>query len=145
MALDRLSAQAQERLGARACRPVAQLCPEEGGAGARETMKETFQDDDTCSESDGVRVGSAVACLAASTISLRAAEYLVWQQPCECAPRRVPALTDGVYGVLSTTASIVACLAVTDLNAPRRAQFRRISARMSELLADLQELSRSDT
>ncbi len=110
-----------------------------------ETMRETFQDDDSWSESDGVRVRSAVACLAASTISLRAAEYLVWQQPGECAPRRLPALTDGAYGVLSATASIVACLAETDLNALRRDQFRRISAQMSELLADLQELSRSDS
>lgn len=108
-------------------------------------MRETFQDDDSWSESDGVRVRSAVACLADSKISLLAAEYLLWQQPGECAPRRVPALIDGAYGVLSTTASIVACFAVTDLNAPRRDQFRRISARMSELLADLQELSRSDS
>jgi hypothetical protein len=108
-------------------------------------MRETFQDDDSWSESDGVRVRSAVACLAASKISLQAAEYLVWQQPGECAPRRVPELIDGAYGVLSTTASIVACLALTDLNAPRCDQFRRISARMSELLADFQELSRSDS
>jgi len=108
-----------------------------------ETMRETFQDDDSWSESDGVRVRSAVACLAASKISLRAAEHLVWQQPDECAPRRLPALIDGAYGVLSATASIVACLAETDLNALRRDEFRRISAEMSELLADLQELSRS--
>jgi hypothetical protein len=106
-------------------------------------MRETFRGDDTWSECDCVRVRSAVACLAASKISLRAAEYLVWEQPGECAPRRVPALVDGAYGVLSTTASIVACLAVTDLNAARRGQFRRISARMCELLADLEELSRS--
>jgi hypothetical protein len=110
-----------------------------------ETMRETFQDDDSWSESDGVRVRSAVACLAASKISLRAAEYLVWQQPGECAPRRLPALIDGAYGVLSATASIVACLAETDLDALRRDQFRRISAEMSELLVDLQELSRSDS
>ena len=110
-----------------------------------ETMIETFQDDDSWSESDGVRVRSAVASLAASTISLRAAEHLVWQQPAECAPRRLPALIDGAYGVLSATASIVACLAETDLNALRRDQLRRISAEMSELLADLQELSRSDS
>ena len=110
-----------------------------------ETMTETFQDDDNWSESDGVRVRSAVASLAASTISLRAAEHLVWQQPAECAPRRLPALIDGAYGVLSATASIVACLAETDLNALRRDQLRRISAEMSELLADLQELSRSDS
>ena len=110
-----------------------------------EMMRETFQGDDSWSESDGVRVRSAVACLAASKISLRAAEYLVWQQPGECAPRRLPALIDGAYGVLSATASIVACLAETDLNALRRDQFRRISAEMSELLADLQELSRSDS
>ena len=110
-----------------------------------ETMTETFQDDDSWSESDGVRVRSAVASLAASTISLRAAEHLVWQQPAECAPRRLPALIDGAYGVLSATASIVACLAETDLNALRRDQLRRISAEMSELLADLQELSRSDS
>lgn len=108
-------------------------------------MRQTFQDDDGWSESDGVRVPGAVACLAASKISLRAAEYLVWQQPCECAPRHMPALLDSVFGLLSTTASIVACLAATDLNAPRRDQFRRISARMSELLADLQELSHSDS
>ena len=110
-----------------------------------EMMRETFQDDDSWSESDGVRVPSAAACLAASKISLRAAEYLVWQQPGECAPRRLPALIDGAYGVLSATASIVACLAETDLNALRRDQFRRISAEMSGLLADLQELSRSDS
>jgi len=108
-------------------------------------MRETFRDYDIWSESDGVRVRSAVACLAESKISLRAAEYLIWEQPGECAPRRVPALIDGAYGVLSTTASIVACLAVTDLNAPRRDQFRRISAQMSKLLADLLELSRSDS
>jgi hypothetical protein len=108
-----------------------------------ETMTETFQDDDNWSESDGVRVRSAVASLAASKIALRAAEYLVWQQPGECAPRRLPALIDGAYGVLSATASIVACLAETDLNALRRDQFRRISAQMSELLVDLQKLSRS--
>lgn len=106
-------------------------------------MRQTFQDDGSWSESDGVRVRSAVACLAASKISLRAAEYLVWQQPCECAPRRVPALIDGACGVLSATASIVACLAMTDLNARRRDQFRQISAGMSELLVDLRELSRS--
>ena len=110
-----------------------------------EMMRETFQDDDSWSESDGVRVRSAVASLAASTISLRAAEHLVWQQPAECAPRRLPALIDGAYGVLSATASIVACLAETDLNALRRDQFSRISAQMSELLVDLQELSRSDS
>jgi len=110
-----------------------------------ETMRETFQDDDSWSESDGVRVRSAVTCLAASKISLRAAEYLVWQQPGECAPRRLPALIDGAYGVLSATASIVACLAETDLNALRHDQFRRIAAEMSELLADLRELSRSDS
>ena len=110
-----------------------------------EMMRETFQGDDSWSESDGVRVRSAVASLAASTISLRAAEHLVWQQPAECAPRRLPALIDGAYGVLSATASIVACLAETDLNALRRDQLRRISAEMSELLADLQELSRSDS
>ena len=92
-------------------------------------------------EHDGIQVAKPAASLAAARISIKGAECLLWEQPGECAPRLVPGLLREVYGVLSSMASILACLARTDLDAERRGQLRAVEATMRTVVADMRDVT----
>lgn len=93
------------------------------------------------SECDGVRVRGPIACLAAGKLDVQGAEALLWSQPAECAPDRVPVLMQGTYELLCVMSSIMACLARTDVDPARRREIAAVAARLGLVLADVQPLT----
>jgi hypothetical protein len=88
-------------------------------------------------ESDGVRVSSPYSCIEMACIQLRAAQYQLWSTPQECTPASVNPIADASYRAMTTLASVIECLAATDVDTTRRAALDRSRADFEVALATL--------
>ena len=103
-------------------------------------MYPTINDSDAAVyESDGVRVSSPYSCIEMACIQLRAAQYQLWSTPEECAPARVNAIADASYRAMATLASVIRCLAASDVDTTRRAALDHSRAGFEVALASLRE------
>jgi hypothetical protein len=71
-------------------------------------------------------------------MNLRAAEAQLWDTPAECSPAEIPGLLAMSYRSLFPLASILRCLAATDLDAGRRANLTQIGGQLDQVLRALQ-------
>ena len=94
-------------------------------------------------ESDGVQVPGACTFLFQAGTSLRAAEHLLWSTPAECAPAEMPFLLVTCYRSFFPLASILRCLAATDLNTERREKLAQVSTEIDLALSRLRPLCRA--
>ena len=88
-------------------------------------------------ESDGVRVSSPYSCIEMACIQLRAAQYQLWSAPQECAPALASAIADASYRAMAALASVIRCLAASDVDATRRAALDHSRADIEVALAGL--------
>ena len=103
-------------------------------------MYSTISDSDAAvHESDGVRVPSPYSCIEMACIQLRAAQYQLWSAPQECAPALVDAIADASYRAMAVLASVIRCLAASDVGTTRRAALDHSRADFEVALASLRE------
>ena len=103
-------------------------------------MYPTINDSDAAVyESDGVRVSSPYSCIEMACIQLRAAQYQLWSAPQECAPTLVNAIADASYRAMAVLASVIRCLAASDVGTTRRAALDHSRADFEVALASLRE------
>lgn len=90
-------------------------------------------------ESDGVRVSSPYSCIEMAYIQLQAAQYQLWSAPQECTPARLNPIADASYRAMTALASVISCLAATDVNATRRAALDHSRTDFEVALATLRD------
>jgi len=88
-------------------------------------------------ESDGVRVPGPCVFLCQAGASPRAAEHLLWSAPTECSPAEIPSLLVLSYRSLFPLASILRCLADSDVDAGRREHLTQIRTELDRVLGRL--------
>lgn len=90
-------------------------------------------------ESDGVRVSSPYSCIEMACIQLKAAQHQLWNAPQECAPARVIGIADASYRAMAALASVIRCLAASDVDTTRRVTLDHSLADFEVALASLRD------
>jgi hypothetical protein len=90
-------------------------------------------------ESDGVRVSSPYSCIEMACIQLQAAQYQLWSAPQECTPAQLDPIAGASYRAMTALASVIKCLAATDVDTTRRATLDHSRADFEVALATLRD------
>jgi len=90
-------------------------------------------------ESEGVRVPSPYSCLEMACIQLQAAQHQLWSAPQDCAPAHVNPIANVSYRAMTALASVIRCLAASDVDTTRRAALEHSQEDFEVALATLRD------